>query len=88
MRAPVPAALPTPATLSSGQSGIRPDHHGVFRIDVGAEGAGELDAVDMLDAQLVHQQLRAGIERRLGELDGAHVGLQDADLRLARRCST
>ena len=63
--------------------GDQAQHHGVFRIDEGAEGAGEADAVDMVDALLFHQQLDAGIERRLGELDGAHVVLGDGDARLA-----
>ena len=34
--------------------------------------------------QMVHQQPGAGVERGLGELDRAHVGLQDAEFRLAR----
>ena len=36
-----------------------------------------------LDALLFHQQLDAGIERGLGELDGAHVVLGHGDARLA-----
>ena len=84
MRAPVPAALPTPRDLVERAVGDEAEDHRVFRIDVAAEGAGQLDAVDMVDAELVHQQARAGVERRLGELDGAHVGLQDADLGLPR----
>ena len=35
-----------------------------------------------VDAELVHQQPDAGIERGLGQLDGAHVVLRDADQRL------
>ena len=46
MRAPVPAALPAEPTLSSGAVGDHAQHHGVFRVDVAAEGAGERDAVD------------------------------------------
>ena len=83
MRAPVPAALPAEATLARSQSGIRPEHHRVLGVDLAAERAGERDAVDLLDAEMVHQQARAGIERGLGELDRAHVGLQDPDLGLA-----
>ena len=35
-----------------------------------------------VDAELVHQQPDAGIERGLGQLDGAHVVLRHADQRL------
>ena len=83
MRAPVPAALPADCTLSSGQSGMRPEDHREFHVDMAAEGAGEADAVDMVDAELVHQQPRAGIERGLGQLDGAHIVLRDGDDGLA-----
>ncbi len=48
-----------------------------------AEGAGQPDAVDLIDAELVHQQPRAGVERRLGKLDRPDIGLQDADFRIA-----
>ena len=53
------------------------EDHGVFDVDVAAEGAGEADAVDLLDAEVVHQQPHARIERSLGELDRAHVVLGD-----------
>jgi hypothetical protein len=59
------------------------EHHGVFYVDVTAEGAGEHDAVDRVDLEPVHQQAGASVERRLGQLDRAHVVLHDADLRLA-----
>ena len=42
-----------------------------------AERAGKADAVDLPDAELVHQQAHAGIERSLGKLDCAHVVLDD-----------
>lgn len=34
--------------------GDETEHHGVFRVDEGAEGAGEADHVDMVDALLFH----------------------------------
>src|SRR5262249_15418981 len=37
------------------------------------------DPVDRLDAHVVHQQPRARVERRLRELDRAHVVLHDAE---------
>ena len=83
MRAPVPAALPAEATCDRSQSGIMPSTIAYFDVDVAAEGAGEADAVDMLDAQVIHQQPDACIERRLGELDGAHVVLRDLQRRRA-----
>src|SRR3546814_14467371 len=60
--------------------GDHAQHHGVLGVDVAAEGAGQHDLVDLLDAEAVHQQADAGIERGLAELDGAHVVLPDADL--------
>ena len=46
MRAPSPAALPTACTLARSQSGIQPEHHGVQRVDIAAERAGQHDLVD------------------------------------------
>ena len=63
--------------------GDHAEHHGVLDVDVAAERAGQPDAVDVLDAEPVHQQAHAGIERRLGELDRAHVVLRDAERRAA-----
>ncbi len=59
--------------------GDEAENHRIFRIDERAEGAGKADAIDMIDALLVEQQFDAGIKRRLGELDGAHVVLGDGD---------
>ena len=55
--------------------------HRVERVDLAAERAGEPDLVDGLDLEVVHQQPDAGVERGLGELDGAHVVLGDEDAR-------
>ena len=65
--------------------GDEPEDHRVERVDLAAERAGEPDLVDGLDAGVVHQQARAGVERGLGELDRADVVLGDEDARLARR---
>ena len=54
-----------------------PEHHRVLDVDVAAEGTGQADAVDVVDAQVVHQQPDAGVQRRLRELDRAHVVLRD-----------
>ncbi len=51
------------------------------RVDLAAERAGEADLVDGLDLELVHEQPDAGVQRGLGELDGAHVVLGDEDAR-------
>ena len=54
--------------------------HGVLGIDMRAEGAGQADSLDFRYPQLVHQQRTAGIQRRLGQLDGSDVTLGDTDL--------
>ena len=77
MSAPVPAALPADRTWARSQSGIEPEDHRVDRVDLAAERAGQPDLVDRVDAELVHQQPDAGVERGLGELDGADVVLGD-----------
>ena len=82
--APVPAAFPAADTLSSGAIRDHAEGHRVERVDMAAEGAGQHDAVDRLDAEAVHQEPRACHERRLGELDRAHVVLIDEDRGLAR----
>ena len=89
MRAPVPAALPAELTLGERAVGNHAEHHRVLDVDVAAERAGEADAVDMVDAEPLHQQPHARVERRLGELDRAHVVLRDAKRRaaFAGRCS-
>ena len=60
--------------------GDHAEDHGVSRRDVGAEGAGEDDAVDGVGVELVHEQAGAGVEGGLGELDGADVALGDQDV--------
>ena len=44
------------------------------------EGAGQNHPVDLLQLHLVHQQSEAGMQSRLGKLDGAHVILRDDDI--------
>jgi hypothetical protein len=41
---------------------------------------GETDPIDVIDAEPLHEQRDAGIERGLGELNGAHVVLRDLHL--------
>ena len=53
------------------------------RVDLAAERAGEPDLVDGLDAEVVHQQPDAGVQRGLRELDRADVVLGDGDARAA-----
>ena len=60
----------------------------VLDVDVAAEGAGEADAIDVIDAEPLHEQRDAGVQRRLRELNRAHVVLRDLHLdRVAPRCS-
>ena len=56
--------------------GNEAERHGIERIDVAAERAGERDALGP-GARPLHEELRPGVERGLGELDGAHVSLID-----------
>ena len=79
MSAPVPAALPAARTRPRSQSGHEAQDHRVERVDLAAERAGQPDLVDRLDLELVHEQPDAGVQRRLGELDGADVVLGDED---------
>ena len=58
------------------------ERHGVNRIDMAAEGAGEHDAVDAIDSEQIHEKLCPGVERALGQLHGAHVGLGHGNFRL------
>src|SRR6516164_2100732 len=67
-RAPLPAALPA-------------EDHRVLDVDVAAESAGETDAVDVIHPHVLHEQRDPGAQRRLGELDGAHVVLGDLQRR-------
>ena len=57
----------------------QPQHHGVFDVDMAAEGTGQGDAVELGHLQPLHQQLDAGIERRLGKLDGPDIVLGHGD---------
>jgi len=56
------------------------ENHRVLDVDVTAERTGKPDAIDVIDAEALHQQRYAGIQRGLRELDGAHVGLGDFHL--------
>ena len=87
IRAPVPAALPADVTWSGSQSGTRPEDQRVDGIDVGAERAGQADAVDRGDPQVVHQQPASCVERRLRELDLPHVVLRDDQAWRRRRAA-
>ena len=57
--------------------GDQPEDHRVGRVDLAAERAGEPDLVDLVDAELVHQQPDARVQRGLGELDRPDVVLGD-----------
>ena len=87
--APVPAAFPAGADAVQGRVGDEPEHERVERVDLAPERAGELDPVDRLDPEVVHQESRSRVERGLGELDRADVVLGDrrrGDAGRPRRC--
>ncbi len=49
--------------------GNHAERHRVERVDVAAERAGERDPLRRFSAESLDEQLRARVERRLGELD-------------------
>ncbi len=53
--------------------GNHAENHRVLDVDVAAERAGETDAIDVIDAEPLHEQRDSGIQRRLRQLDGAHI---------------
>ncbi len=61
--------------------GDESEDHRVQRVDVGTEGAGESDVGHDRAAGVLDEQVDAGAQRRLGELDGAHVVLRHGKLR-------
>jgi hypothetical protein len=61
--------------------GDEAEDRGPHGVDVAAEGTGQGDPVHAVDPEVVHQQPDAGVERGLGELDGADVVLGDEDPR-------
>ena len=63
-------------------------HHGVLHVDVAAEGAGEADPVDPLDAHALHQQPHARVQRGLAQLYRTHVVLRYLDRPRALACGT
>ena len=58
-------------------------HHRILGVDMTAEGTRQADLVDLLDAELVHQEPDARIKRRFSQLDGADVVLDDPQFRQA-----
>ena len=78
--APAPAALPTERTASTGAVGNEAEHERVERVDVSTERAGQPHVVQRLDAGVAHQQVDAGTQRSLRQLDGPHVVLGDRQL--------
>lgn len=58
--------------------------HGVFRINVAAERAGQQNPCHRAAAMLIEQKRDPGVQRRLRQLDGAHVVLSHDDGRSRR----
>ena len=80
--APTPAALPTNATRLVATGGNRPRILRGVQVQVVAEGAGDVDAVELLErhVEAVEEQLPAGVDGALGELQAAHVVLGEDDV--------
>ena len=55
----------------------------VLDIDMAAECTRETNAMDVIDAEPLHEQRDPGIKCRLRELNRAHVGLRDLHLHRA-----
>ena len=81
MSAPVPAALPADRTWARSQSGMSPRiiawSGSIWLPNAPARRISSTSSI----AELVHQQPDAGVERGLGQLDGADVVLGDGDAR-------
>ena len=77
IRAPAPAALPTEATLPRSQSGIMPSTIACFVSMWLPKAPASPMRSTSVDAEVVHQQRDARVQRRLRELDRAHVVLRD-----------
>ena len=75
--APAPAALPTERTRSTGQSGTRPSTSAYTGSMWLPNAPASRMSCDLGDAGVLEQQLDAGAQRGLGQLDGAHVVLGD-----------
>ena len=60
--------------------GHQPEHHRVQRVDVRAERPGQADVGRRRSTGVLEQQVDAGAQRGLGELDGADVVLGDRQL--------
>src|SRR3954453_6267493 len=71
--------VPGRAHLVERAVGDHAQHHRVERVDVAPEGARQGHPTDALDAEAIHEEPRAGVERGLGELDRPHVALGDPD---------
>ena len=80
MRAPGAGGVARRAHVLQVAVGQHAEHRRVLDVDVAAECAGETDAVDVVDAEPIHEQRDAGIQRRLRELNRAHVVLRDLHL--------
>ena len=83
MRAPVPAAFPAAVTRCGSQSGTSPRMSactGSMWLPKAPASRTRLDAIEPV---AVEQEAAAGVQRRLGELDLAHVVLRDRELGLA-----
>ena len=63
-----------------GRIGHQTEHECVERIDVGAERAGQSHVAERIDTGVTHQQIDAGAQRGLRQLDRAHVVLGDRQL--------
>ena len=83
--APVPAALPAARTRARSQSGTSPNTIACSGSIWLPKAPAEPHLVDGVATELVHEQPRAGVERRLRQLDRADVVLGDDDAQAAAR---
>ena len=79
---PAPAALPTASTWSRSQSGISPSTMAYAGSMWLPNAPVSRISSTVIHAEVVHQQSAACLERSLGQLDRAYVGLGDLDDRV------
>ena len=63
--------------------GNQAQHHRVLHIDMRTECARQPDPINLVSAEMLHEQFRAGMQRSLRQLNRTYVVLRDVNRRIA-----